>query len=181
MPRIAAIDPATADGQAKALLDAVQAQLGMVPNLLRTLAQSPAALKAYLDLSAALSGGSLSAGEREQLALRVGQTNGCDYCLAAHSAIGASVGLSADQIADARQGRATDSRSAALLAFVDQVIENRGFVSDVDLAEARAQGLSDGDLLEVVGHVALNTLTNFSNHVADTAVDFPAAAPLAAV
>lgn len=176
--RLPAIDPQHATGKAKTLLEAVNTKLGLVPNMMRTLALAPAALEGYLQFSGALGGGALNAKTRELIALTVGQQNSCDYCLAAHTAIGGMVGLSKDQARDARHATASDPRTAALLRFAAQLVEDRGRVSDSDLAAVRAAGWDDGAIVEVVAHVALNTFTNYFNHVAGTVVDFPAAPAL---
>jgi uncharacterized peroxidase-related enzyme len=180
MSRIPQINPETATGKAKELLDAVKGKLGLVPNMTRAMANSPAALDGYLSLSGSLGKGGLSAKLREQIALVVGETNGCDYCLAAHSAIGKMVGLTAEQITDSRRGTAVDPKAEAVLTFARRVVDERGHVSDHDLAVARQAGLDDGALAEVVANVALNIFTNYFNHVAETDIDFPKAQPLAA-
>jgi uncharacterized peroxidase-related enzyme len=168
--------PALADAPAaaKPLLDAVHKKLGVVPNLMRLLSQSPAALAGYLALSGALEKGALDARLRESLALAVAEFNGCDYCLAAHSYIGKNlVKLSDDQIAQARDGRATDTRNAAALRFAQRVAADRGRVQDADLAALHTAGFSDAETLEIVLHVSLNVLTNYVNNVAQTDLDFP--------
>jgi uncharacterized peroxidase-related enzyme len=179
MNRFQPIDPQTATGKARTLLDAVKAKLGLVPNLTRVMANAPSVLEGYLGLSGALGGGTLPAKLREQLALVVGQRNGCDYCLAAHTALGRMAGLTPDQVQDARRGWAVDGKTRALLHFAERLVEARGRVQDEELAAARAAGWSDAELLEVVGHVALNIFTNYVNHVAETPIDFPIAPPLA--
>ncbi|MFT5085885.1 MAG: AhpD family alkylhydroperoxidase [Candidatus Latescibacterota bacterium] len=133
MPHLQALDPKQTSGETKALLDGVQAKVGMTPKLIRTLANGPAALKAYLDFSNAMSTSSLPARLREQIALTIAQTNDCQYCLAAHTAIGKMVGLSKEETLDSRRAISNDSKT----------------------------------------QVALNTFTNYFNHVADTEVDFP--------
>lgn len=177
MNRLPALDPATATGKSKTLLDAVQAKLGRTPNLMRTLANAPAALDAYLGFSGALATGALDAKIREQIALAVAEANVCDYCLAAHTAIAGMVGLTADEISKARDARSDQPKAAALLKLARSVVVHRGTVTDQELAAARAQGVTDGEVVEVVANVALNILTNYVNHVARTVVDFPAAAP----
>lgn len=172
-PRIAPLDPASADPAVAATLAAVKAKLGVVPNLFRTFARAPAALNGYLAFSDALSGGRLDAGRREIVALAVGQANSCAYCLAAHSLIGKGAGLSAADIRAARAGASADAADAALAAFARQLTERRGVVDDADLAAFKLAGFDDGHVLEVVALVALNTLTNYTNHVAGTIVDFP--------
>lgn len=177
MTRLPALDPAGATGKSKTLLDAVQKKLGRVPNLMRTLAQAPAALDAYLAFSGALATGALDPKVREQIALTVAEANLCNYCLAAHTAIGGMVGLSADEVAAARQASASSGKTNAILKLARSIVVNRGEVADSDLATARSAGVSDGEIVETTVHVALNILTNYVNHVAQTVVDFPAVAP----
>src|SRR5437588_13002289 len=100
--RFQAIRPESATGRAKDLLEVVNAQLGLVPNMMRAMANAPAVLDGYLSLGGALEKGTLSVTTREQLALAVSQANQCDYCVAAHAAIATTVGLTADQIRDGR-------------------------------------------------------------------------------
>ncbi len=178
MSRIHQIAPDSATGKAKELLDAVKGKLGLVPNITRAMANSPAVLEGYLGLNGALGKGGLSAKNREQIALAVGQANQCDYCLAAHSAIGKMVGLTPDQILDSRRGTAIDPKSDAVIRFARKLVDERGRVSDADVAEVRAAGLDDGAIAEVVANVALNIFTNYFNHVAETDIDFPKVEPI---
>lgn len=178
MSRIHAISPESATGQARSLLEAVRGKLGLVPNMTRAMANSPAVLDAYLQFSGAIGKGTLSAKVREQIALAVAQANGCVYCLAAHSTIGTMVGLTAEQVQDSRLGTAVDPEAEALLRFALKVVAARGRISDNDLTEARAAGLGDGTLAEVVANVALHVFTNYFNLVADTDLDFPRAPQL---
>jgi len=180
MPRIEPVDPKTADGKTKLMLDGVQAKLGMVPNLIKTLANSPAALEAYLGMSDALSNGALPAKLREQIALAVSEANGCGYCLAAHSAVGKMVGLSEEEVMDSRRGSSADSKADAVLRFARQVVDKLGWVNAEDIERMRKAGYGDEEVAEVVAHVARNIFTNYFNHVAGTAVDFPEAPALAA-
>lgn len=173
-PRIAPLDPASADPAVAATLAAVKAKLGSVPNLFRTLARAPATLNGYLAFSDALAGGRLDAGRREIVALAVAQENRCGYCLAAHTLIGKGAGLSAADIRAARAGSSADAGDAALAVFARRLTETRGVVDDAELAAFKRAGFDDGHVLEVVALVALNTLTNYVNHVAGTVVDFPA-------
>lgn len=179
MSRISAVNPQTATGRARELLDAVKQKLGLVPNMTRVMAHSPAVLDGYLGLSGALAKGTLPPRIREQLALAVSEVNGCDYCVAAHSAVGKAVGLTTDQVRDARLGGAVDGKTDALLRFARRVVEARGRVADAELVAVRAAGWDDAAVAEVVAHVALNVFTNYFNTVAATDLDFPPAAPLA--
>ena len=178
MPRLNIIDPNTATGTAKQLLEGIQAKVGMTPNLYRIVANSPATLGRLLQFGNAVSAGSLSPKLREQIALAVGEANGCEYCLAAHSAVGKSLGLSHDAILDSRRGTSADAKTNAALAFAQALVKKRGFVTDEDLQHVRDAGYDDGAIVEILATVVLNIFTNYFNHVAETPLDFPQAAAL---
>lgn len=180
MTRLIAIDPTTAQGEAKALLEGVQAKLGLTPNLMRTFANSPAVLKAYLGFSGALQGGALSVKLREQVALTVSELNRCGYCLGAHTALGHAAGLNDQAILDARRGQSPDRKTEAALRFSRRIVATQGFLADADLQAVREAGFTEGEIAELVANVALTIFTNVFNHVAQTEEDFPAAPPLAA-
>lgn len=173
MPRISALTTAQAPAASQPLLEAVHQKLGMVPNLLKTLAHSPAALRYYLSGSEALGGGSLPAALREQIALATAGANACDYCASAHTLMGKGAGLTATEMARNLNGRSEDTRAQAALDFASVVVRDRGQVDDAALQAVRAAGYSDADVVEIVAHVAANILTNYVNHVAGTVIDFP--------
>lgn len=178
MQRLTALNPKTATGQAQGLLKGAESKLGFAPNIMRTMANSPAVLQGYLDFSGALSKSQLSAKFREQIALTVSEANDCRYCLAAHSAIGRTVGLSEEAIRDSRRGESPDTKEATALEFTRLVVSNRGQVSDDEFATLRKAGFTDGEITEILANIALTLFTNYFNHVAGTEVDFPAASEL---
>jgi uncharacterized peroxidase-related enzyme len=179
IPAHASID--TAPAAAKPLLEAVNKQLGFVPNLFRVVANSPAALEGYLGMSGALAKGKLPAQTRERVALAVAQINGCNYCLSAHSEMGKSFAkLSEAEIAANRHGGSLDPKADAAVRFAAKVARERGHVSDADVQAVRMAGYDDAQIVEIVQHVALNTWTNYLNEVAKTEIDFPVAQALAA-
>jgi uncharacterized peroxidase-related enzyme len=156
------------------LFAAVHQQLGVVPNLMKLVGVSPAALEGYLSLSGALAKGTLSAPLRERIALTIAEYNRCDYCLAAHSYLAANLAeVNAAEIDAARDAHSGDAKTNAALQFARQVAAKRGQVSDTDLATLRAAGFDDASVIEIVLNVALNVLTNYINNVAHTDVDFP--------
>jgi len=164
----------TAPDASKPLLAAVKKQLGVVPNLMKLVGQSPAALEGYLSLNGALAKGKLNVQLRESIALAIAEYNGCDYCLSAHDYLGRNVARLGDSDIDAaRDGRAHDPRTDAALRFARRVAETRGRVTDIDLATLRAAGFDDATVIEIVVNVALNVLTNYVNNVAQTDIDFP--------
>lgn len=158
----------------KPFLAAVQKQMGVVPNLMKLVGHSPAALEGYLALNGALAKGKLNAQLRERLALTVAEFNGCDYCLSVHDYVGRNVvKLSVSEINAARDGHSEDARADAALRFALRVAESRGRVSDADLAALRAADFDEASIVEIVLTVALNVLTNYVNNVAQTDIDFP--------
>ncbi|MBK8738433.1 MAG: carboxymuconolactone decarboxylase family protein [Betaproteobacteria bacterium] len=164
----------TAPEASKPLLAAVRKQLGVVPNLMKLVGHSPAALEGYLSLNGALAKGKLNVQLRESIALAVAEYNGCDYCLSAHDYLGRSVAkLSDGEIDAARDGRAQDPHANAALRFARRVAESRGRVTDIELAALRAAGFDEAGVIEIVVTVALNVLTNYVNNVAQTDIDFP--------
>ncbi|MGH2607899.1 MAG: carboxymuconolactone decarboxylase family protein [Tepidiformaceae bacterium] len=173
MARINPVDSGTATGKTKELLDQIHKKLGFVPNMMRTMAVSPAVIEGYLGLSGALAGGVLSPKLREQIALAVGEANGCQYCVSAHTAIGKRLGVAEAELAAARDGFASDPRVEAALAFARALVERRGNVTDADVARVREAGWSDPEVAEIVAHVALNVFTNYFNITAGTEIDFP--------
>lgn len=178
MNRIKPIEKKTASGEQRAVLDTVEKAMGGVPNLLSTMAHSPAVVNAYLALNQALSTGYLKPQLRERLALSISQAHDSGYCVSTHSTLGAKVGLSDDEIIAARRGISGDARVAAALNFTRKLVRERGKVSDADVEELRGAGFSDGEIAEFVANVALNIFTNYFNLVAGTEIDFPVAAAL---
>jgi len=179
MQRLNSVSPETAEGKSKTLLEGVKSKMGMTPNIMKTMANSPAALDAYLNFSNSLRSGVLTAQNREQIAVNVGEFNQCGYCLAAHSTIGKSLGLSEEEIELNRSGTGSDENSNALMIFSRKIVEKRGFVSDQDIQDFRDAGYGDAEITEVVANVALNLFTNYFNHLAETEIDFPEVKPLA--
>jgi uncharacterized peroxidase-related enzyme len=178
MARIHPLDPQSATGESRDLLDAIAKRNGKAINIQRVLAHSPAALQAYLGINGALAQGSLAPQLRERIALVVAQENGCDYCLAAHTFLGGKAGLSADEITAARSGEADDAKERVIVGFAQTMVRERANVGDSDVQSLREAGLSEEEIVEVVANVVLNIFTNYINHVADTPVDFPLAATL---
>ena len=174
--------PATIDAAPAAThasLKAVEKQLGMAPNLFRVVANSPAALTGYLQLSAASAQGGLDAATRERIALAVAQLNGCGYCLSAHTYLGRNVaGLDDAEITANRQGHSNDAKADAAVRFAAAVVQLRGQVSNEQVQAVRSAGYSDAQVLDILLAVALNTFTNYVNEVAQTEIDFPVAEPL---
>jgi uncharacterized peroxidase-related enzyme len=178
MSTLPQIELADATGEAATLLTQMKKSLGSVPNMAKVMANSPALLRGYLSLSGALAGGVLPAAVRERLALATAEYNGCTYCLSAHTFLGKHVArLDDDEIERARHAESTDAHAAVLLALSDAIARGRGTVDEIAVKTARAAGVTDAEISEIVGNLALNTLTNYFNILADTDNDFPVVTP----
>ncbi|GLE52197.1 carboxymuconolactone decarboxylase family protein [Mycobacterium montefiorense] len=175
MTHFTPVEPGAATGKAAELLAQVQKSLGLTPNMTKVMANSPALLHSYLALSNAVSGGTLSAGVRERLAITTAQLNGCQYCLSAHTYIGANIAhVATDELEIARRGESNDPHVAALLKLSNDIVRAAGDVKEVDLETARAAGVTEEEIGEVVANLALNVLTNYFNVLAHVDNDWPA-------
>lgn len=174
MARLQALQPDQATGKTKELFTAIEGKLGMVPNMMKTMGNSNAVLEGYLNLSGALATGNLSASTGELIALAVAESNHCNYCLSAHTYIGANlVKIDADTLHNARQGNATDAKTKAILQFAKILVFKNGLVTDEDVQDAKNANISEAEICEIVAHVALNIFTNYFNNTANTFIDFP--------
>jgi AhpD family alkylhydroperoxidase len=142
------------------------------------MANSPALLKGYLALSGALGGGVLPASVRELLAIATAEHNGCEYCLSAHTYIGANIAkVDVVELDRARRGESSDPHVAALLTLSEAIVSGHGRVDDAALSAAREVGVTDAEIGEVVGHIAFNVLTNYFNVLAEVDNDWPVVTP----
>lgn len=173
MSRLPAIQTENATGKAKELLEGVQAKLKITPNMTRVMANSPAVLQGYLAFSGALAGGTLEPKLRELIAVEVGEQNSCQYCVSAHTAIGKMTGLSDSEIEAARDAKSASAKNAAALKFAREVVVKKGQLTDADFEGVRKAGFSDGQIAEIIAHVALNVFTNYFNNATEVEVDFP--------
>jgi uncharacterized peroxidase-related enzyme len=173
MSRIQPVDPARATEPVVSLLAAVERNLGGVPNFIRVLAHSSAALQAFLGLHGIAGDGSLEPLTRERIALAVAEQNGCEYCVSAHTAIGRKVGLDSAEMLANRQGASADARAAAALAFAGALVANMGEVTTAEVEAVRAAGYDDAQIVEIIAHVALNIFTNLLGKAARIDIDFP--------
>ncbi|WP_426131709.1 carboxymuconolactone decarboxylase family protein [Pararhizobium sp. PWRC1-1] len=163
------------------VLEAIQKQIGSVPNIFRLVSNSPAALNGLTALQGALGKGKLAPATRERIALTMAEANGCDYCLSAHSYTGTKFAkLDENEIDANRRGTSNDAKAAAAVEFARALVDARGSVPPGEIEKVRAAGYSDAEILEIIAHVALNTFTNYVNEALGTEIDFPRIDRLAA-
>lgn len=173
MARVELLTSESAQRESKALLDQITQTFGVTPAMFRAVANSPAALKSMWGAFGALGGGKLPARLGEQVAVLIADRNSCEYCLAAHTALGRKAGASAAEMSEAQAGRSDDPRTAAALLFAQRVVDNRAQIADSDVAELRAAGFDDEAVVELIAHIALNLFTNYVNVALKVPVDFP--------
>jgi uncharacterized peroxidase-related enzyme len=173
MSRLAIPTRDNAPAASQPILDAVEKQLGIVPNMFLLVSSSAAALGGLTSLGGALAR-TLDVRTRERIALAVAQINGCDYCLSAHSYLALNLAkLSAEEVALNRRGGSGDPKADMAVRFAARVAETRGQVGDTELAAVKLAGFSDAQIVEIVAVVAENFFTNMINNVARTDIDFP--------
>ena len=178
MSNIHPVSLETVDAATRERLEAVRSALGVLPNAFTTMANSPAALRGYLDFTGALNQGVLSPDFRTQLSLAVAQANDCQYCQAAFSTIGAMTGLSPAAIENARRAQAAQAKTDIGLKFARALVVQNGKIEPAMIERVKTNGYTDGEIMEIVAHVAANTFINTVNLVAGTEIDFDAAPPL---
>ena len=167
MPRLPLIDPDTSGGKVSDMLSEYAERSGNPPGpMVRGMANSSSLLRGYLDLNRAMKRAHLDRAVSERISLAVQQWIGCDYCIEAHTRAGRAAGLTDNDIDLARQGTATDAKTAAIVAFGQQVIAAPSEVTDEDVQNLKTLGWRDEQIADVVGLVALNLLTGGFNLVA---------------
>jgi uncharacterized peroxidase-related enzyme len=173
MTRVTLVDPSTARAEVATQLQQIKGAFGVVPNMFKAGANSPAALNSMWGAFGALGGGRLGAKLGEQIAVAIADRNNCNYCLAAHTQLGRRAGATPEEMSEAQAGKSTDPRTAAALTFALKVVERRADLNETDVDALRAVGFDDEEIVEIVAHIALNLFTNYINVALDVPVDFP--------
>lgn len=173
MSRLSALDPDSIAFAAKTLLEQVQREIGMVPAILRVIANSPAALEGFLAMQECLDNGALDKRLRVQIALAVSQANDSEYCIAAHTAIGRAAGLSDEALRDARRATSPDSRTDAALKFARALGARPALPLDKHLDRLRDAGYESTHVAEMIAHTVLVSMTNCFFHASAVNLDFP--------
>lgn len=162
----------TREEQAEEILSAVEEKYGFRPNLVRELVEAPAAARVYLRGQDAMAGASLGPARQQAVQLAVASHNRCHYCGAAHSALGRQSGIADADVEAIRNGDLPeDPDLAGVVRAARRVLEKEGWLDDGDLSELADDGIGRQELYEIVALVALKTLSNYVNHIADTEID----------
>ena len=173
MSRIPLVNPKDSTGERQQILGQIHSAFGATPNMFRAVANSTAALKSMWGSFGALGGGVIPPKLGEQIAVAIANRNACEYCLAAHTALGRKAGASGDEMSAAQDGQSQDPKTAAALRFALRVVEGRGQIETADVEALRGAGFNDEEIVEILAHVALNLFTNYVNVAFAVPVDFP--------
>ncbi|WP_396617375.1 carboxymuconolactone decarboxylase family protein [Lysobacter soli] len=173
MSRIPLVNPKDSTGERQQILGQIHSAFGATPNMFRAVANSTAALKSMWGSFGALGGGVIPPKLGEQIAVAIANRNACEYCLAAHTALGRKAGASSDEMSAAQDGQSQDPKTAAALRFALRVVEGRGQIETADVEALRGAGFNDEEIVEILAHVALNLFTNYVNVAFAVPVDFP--------
>jgi uncharacterized peroxidase-related enzyme len=166
------LDETSAPAAARPILAAVKQQFGFVPNLVGVLAQSPAAVEAYATLVRIFAASSLTAAAQHVVLQTVNLCHECHYCVPAHSTVARLSGIPDGVDAALRAGRPlADDKLEALRRFTRSVVERRGRLGERDTSQLIGAGFTYAQLLEIIVGVAMKTLSNYVNHVAETPLD----------
>ncbi len=172
-----ALNPELATGQTGEAFAEAQSQFGSVINLFRVAGNAPNVLKGILAFNKELANTcELSNQQVELVAMLTSALNHCDYCVNVHMQVGKMHGLTEQQLLDAMAGSASSSEDQALLNFTEEVIRQRGRISEQTLKAALNAGFSEKALLEVIGVVGVYTSLQYIRHVANPENDFPVVA-----
>ena len=174
MARVPLLTSASATPDSKALLEHINSTFGTTPAMFQAVSNSPVALKSMWGSFGALAGGTLPAKLKEVLAVAIADRNECEYCLAAHTALGRRAGATTEELTLAQAALSDDPRSKAALEFALKIVERRAQIADEDVAALRRAGFDDEGIVEIIAHVALNLFTNYLNVALQVPVDFPA-------
>ena len=158
----------TAPAASRPLLEGIERAFGFVPNLFGVFAESPAALGGALAIHEAFSKSSLSAVEQQLVMLAVSEANDCAFCMAAHSTIAKRMPKIDPALVDAARRREplSDTKLDALVRFTRRIVEQRGIVSDTELAAFLEVGYSKAQVVEVLLGVGMKTFNNYVDHIA---------------
>ena len=166
-------NPENSTGKQKELFNQIESAFGAVPNMFKTIGNSPAALEAMFGFFGALGSGKINAKLGEKIAVLVANINSCGYCLAAHTALGQKAGATAEEMSNAQAGNAGDSKTQAALDFAKEVVQNRANIGKGEVENLKNAGFSDEEIAEILAHIALNIFTNYTNVAFDVPIDFP--------
>jgi uncharacterized peroxidase-related enzyme len=178
MKQITVPTPGQVSAESQQLFEQMKKRLGRVPNLYATMGYSSHALKAFMDMEAALTGGAFNGKQREAIALVVSEVNHCEYCLAGHTVAAIKQRLTMEDTLDIRKGQSSDEKIRVIVQLAKAVAETRGYPASELVDNFYAAGFEEGALMELIGLVVVRIYTNYVFAMTQVPIDFPAAPAL---
>ncbi len=163
----------TAPEASKPVLEQVEQAFGFIPNVVGVLAESPLAVAAYATVNGLVEEKSALTPQEQQVAiLTISKENGCEYCVAAHAKVAGMKEVPAEVVQALQEGREPDdAKLAALSRIARLLVEKRGWI-DEDAQNAFFEaGYEKAHLLDLISIIALKTISNYTNHIAQTPLD----------
>jgi len=172
-------DETTAPEGSKELLEKAKSQVGFIPNLHAIMAEAPSMLQGYRAINDLFLKSSLSKEEKTVVWQAVNVEHNCHYCVPAHTAVAKGMKID-DALSEALRNEAPlgDPKLEALRTFTLAMVRNRGDVDEAGVKTFLDAGFTKRHILEVILGIAQKTMSNYTNHLADTPLD-AAFAPLA--
>ena len=164
--------PENAPDDSKASLTNSEKSFGWVPNLHAVLAEAPAVLEAYKNLHTLFQQTSFNAAELTVIWQSINKENECHYCLPAHTAIAHMMKVK-PEIIDALENntKLNDCKLDILRDTTLALLRNRGHLSPEQVNLFNAEGYGNQQLLEILLGIAQKTISNYTNHLAQTPID----------
>lgn len=155
------------------VMNSLENEMGFIPNLYRVLAHSPSTLRAYVALNKLLHDCGLSPAEQQVVLLAASREHRCDYSIAMHSCNARGAGIDEEELDALRESRPipNNERHEALRRFTQRVIVRRGRLEDDDIDAFFAAGFEPGNVIDVMLAIAMKTLSDYTDHVADIPID----------
>jgi alkylhydroperoxidase family enzyme len=154
MPSLKITNKLDAKPDSAPLLEMVEQKYGFIPNLMSVFADSPSTLQAYLTLSELVGKSAFTPEEQQAILISASIENECEYCVAI------------------RNGKTIENKKMnELVKFTRLIVSKRGFVDGVSVSNFIDAGYSNQHVLEVILGVTMKTLSNYTNHLAETPLD----------
>lgn len=162
----------SAPEKSKSLLENSKNAYGYIPNLHGVLAEAPGLLEAYQNMHELVVNSSFDSDEITVLWQSINVEHACHYCVPAHTAIAKAMKVD-DAITEALRNETElpTQKLETLRKVTLSVVENRGNISQEEIKEFLDAGFTQRQLLEIILGVAQKTISNYTNHIANTPLD----------
>lgn len=157
------------------IFNAVKSKIGMVPNLYATMGVSDKLLGGFLAFTETIKSGEFTNKEYEAIALATSQANGCAYCLSAHTTLGKMNGFTEEETLELRTNTIKNTKLNALVSLASEITALHGHPTPQTVQNFFDEGYSKAAFAELIGAIALTTITNYVYHNGGFEIDFPKA------